>query len=110
MLAKIDDSYILADSVKKAYTANRHNFTFLVPHPNPPPLGEGVYEKRRLCRFAVYILERQPPEYISRLTNSYLYGALEIAWRVSVDPEVVKGIAPDTPDAAPVVQWFINSK
>ncbi len=75
MLAKIDDSYILADSVKKAY-----------------------------------ILERQPPEYISRLTNSYLYGALEIAWRVSVDPEVVKGIAPDTPDAAPVVQWFINSK
>ncbi len=35
------------------YTANRHNFTFLIPHPNPPPLGEGVYEKRRLCQFAV---------------------------------------------------------
>jgi len=37
------------------YTANRHNFTFLIPHPNPPPLGEGVYEKRRLCQFAVYM-------------------------------------------------------
>ena len=39
----------------RAYTANRHNFTFLIPHPNPPPLGEGVYEKRRLCQFAVYV-------------------------------------------------------
>ena len=39
------------------YTANRHNFTFLIPHPNPPPLGEGVYEKRRLCQFAVYIAD-----------------------------------------------------
>jgi len=57
-----------------------------------------------------YILERQPPEYISKLTSSYLYGALEIAWRISADLEVVKGIAPDTPDAAPVVQLFINSK
>ncbi len=42
---------------KEVYTANWHNFTFLIPHPNPPPLGEGVYEKRRLCQFAVYILE-----------------------------------------------------
>jgi hypothetical protein len=23
---------------------------FLIPHPNPPPLGEGVYEKRRYVR------------------------------------------------------------
>jgi len=44
------------------------------------------------------------------LTRSYLYGALEIAWRVSADPEVVRGIAPDTPDAAAVVHLFINSK
>ena len=36
------------------YTANWRNFTFLISHPNPPPLGEGVYEKRRLCQFAVY--------------------------------------------------------
>ena len=75
LLAKIDDSYIIAESVQKGY-----------------------------------ILERQPPGYISMLTHSYLYGALEIAWRVSADLEVVKGIAPDTPDAAQVVQWFINSK
>jgi adenine-specific DNA-methyltransferase len=37
------------------YTANWHNFTFLIPHPNPPPLGEGVYEKRRLCQFAAAV-------------------------------------------------------
>ncbi len=42
--------------VHSCYTANWHNFTFLIPHPNPPPLGEGVYEKRRLCQFAVYHL------------------------------------------------------
>lgn len=75
VLAKIDDGYVIEDSLQKAY-----------------------------------ILERQPPGYISRITGSYLYGALEIAWRVSKDPDVVKGIAPDTPDAAPVVQYFINSK
>ena len=40
-------------TAKNRYTANWHNFTFLIPHPNPPPLGEGVYEKRRLCQFAV---------------------------------------------------------
>lgn len=75
VLAKIDDSYIIEDSLQKAY-----------------------------------ILERQPPGYISRITGSYLFGALEIAWRVSKDPDVVKGIAPDTPDAAPVVRFFINSR
>ncbi len=41
------------------YTANWHNFTFLIPHPNPPPLGEGVYEKRRLCQFAVYTHDQE---------------------------------------------------
>ena len=75
VLAKIDDSYILPESVQKGY-----------------------------------ILERQPPGYLLQMSNSYLYAALEIAWRVSADLEVVKGIAPDTPDAAPVVQLFINSK
>lgn len=44
----------ITDSLRR-YTANWHNFTFLIPHPNPPPLGEGVYEKRRLCQFSVYI-------------------------------------------------------
>jgi tetratricopeptide (TPR) repeat protein len=56
------------------------------------------------------ILERQPPSYISTLTSSYLYGAMEIAWRVSGDLNVAKRIAPDSPDAAPVVQWFINNR
>ncbi len=46
------NTYLRPDTRSK-YTANRHNFTFLIPHPNPPPLGEGVYEKRRLCQFAV---------------------------------------------------------
>ena len=58
-LAKIDDSYILVDSV-------------------------------------------QTPGYISQRTNSYLYAALEIAWRVSPDPEVVKGVAPVTRHSLPV--------
>ncbi len=75
MLATIDDSYILKDSLQKKD-----------------------------------ILERQPPGYIAMLSRSYLYGALEIAWRVSKDPEVVKGIAPDTADATPVVQLFLNNK
>jgi hypothetical protein len=47
------------------YTANRHNFMFLIPHPNPPPLGEGVYEKRRLCRFAVYLAKAAISDLIS---------------------------------------------
>ena len=75
VLAKIDDSYIVEDSVQKQY-----------------------------------ILEMQPPGYVAMVKNSYLYGAFEIAWRVSHDIEVVKGIAPDTPDAAPVLQVFINTK
>jgi hypothetical protein len=52
---------------KMDYTANRHNFTFLIPHPNPPPLGEGVYEKRRLCRFAVY----EPEERTEVIRQAY---------------------------------------
>jgi hypothetical protein len=30
------------------YTANEHDLAFLNPHPNPPPPGEGVYEKFRI--------------------------------------------------------------
>ena len=56
------------------------------------------------------MIERQTPGYLSMLAGSYLYSALEIAWRVSKDPEVVKGIAPDTPDAARVVQLFLASR
>ncbi len=55
------------------------------------------------------MIERQTPAYISTLASSYLYSALEIAWRVSQDPEVVKGIAPDNPDATRVVEFFLAS-
>lgn len=34
---------------------------------------------------------------LTRLRQGYLHKSLEIAWWISQDPEVVKGIAPDTP-------------
>jgi tetratricopeptide (TPR) repeat protein len=55
------------------------------------------------------MIERQTPGYLAMLSGSYLYSALEIAWRASKDIEVVKGIAPDNPDAAPVLQLFLMS-
>ena len=39
------------------YAAKGHDFTFLNPHPNPLPLGEGVYGKPGLCHFAIYVSE-----------------------------------------------------
>lgn len=54
--------------------------------------------------------ETMEPAYLSRLYNSYLFGALEIAWRVSKDKEVIKGIAPDNPDAKMAVQLFFDWK
>jgi len=57
-----------------------------------------------------HIMERQPPGYLSQLSGSYLYSALEIAWRVSQDVRVIKGIAPYTPEASQVVQLFIDSR
>lgn len=54
--------------------------------------------------------ERRTPDYLSRLYNSYLFGALEIAWRVSGDADVVKGMAPDNPDAREVVRLFLEWK
>lgn len=56
------------------------------------------------------LLERQPPGYLAMIRSSYLYGALEIAWRVCPDPDVIKGIAPSTTDSTPVVQLFLSSK
>lgn len=41
---------------------------------------------------------------------SYLFGAFEIAWRVSGDTEVVKGMAPDNPDAKEVLRLFLEWK
>src|SRR3990170_3112355 len=47
---------------------------------------------------------------LARIDNSYLFNALEIAWRASGDPEVVKGIAPDNPDARAAVELFLEWK
>lgn len=60
--------------------------------------------------FKTDMIERQTPGYLSMLAGSYLYAALDIAWRASKDPEVVKGIAPDNPEAARVVQLFLASR
>jgi tetratricopeptide (TPR) repeat protein len=57
-----------------------------------------------------YMIERRPPAYLSMLYNSYLFRALEIAWRVSKDSDVIRGIAPDTPDAREVLQAFMEWK
>jgi tetratricopeptide (TPR) repeat protein len=57
-----------------------------------------------------YVMERQSPGYLSLLSNSYLYSALEIAWRVSRDTQVIRGIAPDTPEASQVVQLFMEKR
>lgn len=56
------------------------------------------------------MIERQTPGYLSMLAGSYLYAALDIAWRASKDPEVVKGIAPDNREAARVVRLYLDSK
>ncbi|MDZ4164453.1 MAG: O-antigen ligase family protein [Smithellaceae bacterium] len=55
-----------------------------------------------------YTMERQTPGYLSWLSRSYLYSALEIAWRVSRDPKVIRGIAPDNPDASQAVELFLE--
>jgi tetratricopeptide (TPR) repeat protein len=57
-----------------------------------------------------FMRERRPPEYVTKLWGSYLFGALEITWRVSEDPATVKGIAPDTQEARDVVQAFMEWK
>jgi tetratricopeptide (TPR) repeat protein len=54
--------------------------------------------------------EKMAPAYLSQLYNSYLFGALELAWRISKDKEVIKGIAPDNPDAKMTVQLFFEWK
>ncbi|MBI4653446.1 MAG: hypothetical protein HY752_00365 [Nitrospirae bacterium] len=54
--------------------------------------------------------ETMHPTNLSRLYNSYLFAALEIAWRISKDKKVIKGIAPDNPDAEMAVQLFFEWK
>lgn len=59
---------------------------------------------------AKLMAERRTPAYLSKLYRSYLFGAFEIAWRVSEDKDVVKGMAPDNPDAREVVRLFLEWK
>jgi O-antigen ligase len=54
------------------------------------------------------MIEQRTDTYLEVLYNSYLFAALDIAWLASKDPDVVKGIAPDTPDAKRVVQAYIE--
>ncbi len=54
--------------------------------------------------------EMMTPAYNTMLYNSYLFKGLEIAWRITRDPHVVKGIAPDTAEAKNVVRLFLESK
>ncbi len=54
------------------------------------------------------MIRQRTDDYLRVLYNSYLFSALDIAWLASKDPSVVKGIAPDTPDAKRVVQAYIE--
>lgn len=119
------DPHLAADELRKAVDAYPGNaplrYSVALQHLLAGRKGDALEQARALAKLDdSYILrdpehktdmiERQTPEYLSRLAGSYLYSALEIAWRVSKNPEVVKGIAPDTPDAKRVVQLFLVSK
>ncbi|MBI5563159.1 MAG: hypothetical protein HY894_09975 [Deltaproteobacteria bacterium] len=54
--------------------------------------------------------ERDVQAYRVFLAQSYLFAALDIAWRATKDVRVVKGIVPDTPEAKDVVRLFIDLK
>ncbi len=75
LLAKMDDSYLLSESPRKAAT-----------------------------------LERRPSWYINYLYKSNLYAALELSWRITRDPLVVKGLVPEHPEAKNVLQAFVDAK
>ncbi len=73
LIARLDQSYILPDTI------------------------QGRMAKERRDRW-----------YMTLLYNSYLFHSLDIAWRASGDPMVVRGITPDTPDAGAVLQAFLE--
>ena len=54
------------------------------------------------------MIAQRTDSYLEVLYNSYLFAALDIAWLAAKDPDVVKGTAPDTPDAKRVVQAYIE--
>jgi O-antigen ligase len=57
------------------------------------------------------ILAQMPRYYRDTIYRSYLFNALEIAWRASRDPRIVKSLVPDAPlEAALVFVTFMESK
>ncbi len=57
------------------------------------------------------MMERRTPEYLSVLARSYLFMALEVAWRASdKDISLVKKMVPDSKDAQEVLRVFLESK
>lgn len=56
------------------------------------------------------ILERMPQWYMNMLYRSYLFNSLEIAWRITRDPDVVQSMVPDSPEAQIVFGVFMDSK
>lgn len=54
------------------------------------------------------IIELRPRHYMTKVSKSYLFKALEMAWRVTKDAQVVKGIAPDNEEARAVMEYFFD--
>jgi O-antigen ligase len=54
------------------------------------------------------LIERRAPAYLARLKASFLFQALEIAWRATGDVRVVKGLAPPGGDARAVLDLFLE--
>ena len=55
-------------------------------------------------------VERRAPQYLDVLRESYLFKALEIAWRASEDRGIVMSIVPDSADAEAVHSLFLEWK
>ena len=53
-------------------------------------------------------VERRTAAYLAVLKNSYLFRALEIAWRATGDIDLAQGVAPRTDDARAVVEVFLE--
>ena len=55
-------------------------------------------------------LESMPQWYLNMIYRSYLFNALEIAWRIARDPALLESMAPDTPEGQLVLDEFLDSK
>jgi O-antigen ligase len=52
--------------------------------------------------------DRRAPAYLAQLQGSYLFQALEIAWRATADIRVVKSLAPLNADAQAVLERYLE--